>query len=211
MKFSIVSLNVGKITNLKAGKRVVESAFGKSPIASGILTETGFEGDQQADLKHHGGKDKAICVYSLHHFPVFEKLLGHKMQVPSFGENFSVDRADEPDLFIGDVFKCGDVKLQISQPRQPCFKTGAFHKNNAVIKLMIDTGATGFYFRVLNAGEVKESDIFARVESDGLYSLKYANDLMYRRNTSKEKLREFISYSSLSSAWKEELSARLSK
>ena len=211
MNFSIISLNLGKIASLKAGQRTVESAFGKSPVKSARLSENGFEGDEQADLKHHGGIDKAVCVFSTHHFPAFTKLLGYEMPLPSFGENFSVDKAEEEELFIGDVFKCGDVKLQISQPRQPCFKTGAFHKNNAVIKFMSDSGATGFYFRVLNAGEVKEADVFERVESDSLYSLKYANDLMYRRVKSEDELREFISHKSLSAAWKEELGARLNK
>jgi len=211
MQFSIVSLNIGKISKLEAGKKIVDSAFGKNAVDKAELTSTGFLGDEQADLKHHGGVDKAVCVYSLHHLSYFESDLGIKMPIPSFGENFSIDEADEKDLFVGDIFESGEVKLQISQPRQPCFKTGAFHKNNSVIKKMIDTGATGFYFRVLNAGSVSNGSVFTRVESDSRYSLKYANDIMYRRINSEEKLKDFISYESLSKAWKDELGARLNK
>ena len=211
MKFTIVSLNIGKVQKLQAGKRLVDSGFGKSPIEEAQLNELGFNGDEQADLKHHGGVDKAVCVYSLHHHPMFEEHLGRKMPIPSFGENFSVDQANEEALFVGDIFQCGDVKLQISQPRQPCFKTGAFHKNNSVIKMMTETGATGFYFRVLSKGTVSKNSTFERVESDSRFSLKYANDIMYRKNRSISDLEKFIAYENLSQAWKDELKVRLDK
>lgn len=209
MKFSIVSLNVGKVAKLKAGRSFVDSAFAKSPVEKALLEKTGFESDQQADLKDHGGVEKAVCVFSLHHFPLIENKLGIELPVPAFGENFSIDRADESEVFIGDVFQCGDVKLQVSQPRQPCIKAGAFLKNNAVIKVMTENNTTGFYFRVLSGGEVKTGETFERVKSDSLYSLALANDIMYRREKSLELLQEFISHDSLSAAWKAELKLRL--
>ena len=179
MKFSIVSLNIGRVTSLKAGSRIVDSAFDKSSVSSALLDVTGFKGDEQADLKHHGGRDKAICVYSIHHSSLFENSLGKALPVPAFGENFTVDLAEEREICVGDVFQCGEVKLQVSQPRQPCFKAGAFHENNAVIKIMTDNSATGFYFRVLSKGEVNENDVFERVESDGKYTLAFANDIIW--------------------------------
>lgn len=209
MKFSIVSLNVGKVTKLKAGRRLIDSAFSKSSVEKALLEETGFKSDQQANLLEHGGIDKAVCVFSLHHFPRIEDILGMELPIPAFGENFSIDKADESEVFIGDVFQCGKVKLQVSQPRQPCFKAGAFLKKNAVIKVMTDNSATGFYFRVLSGGEVKAGETFERVKSDSLYSLALANDIMYRREKSLELLQEFISYDLLSAAWKAELKPRL--
>ena len=176
-----------------------------------IWVFSGFDGDEQADLIDHGGPDKAVCVYSLHHFCLFENLLGKALPIPAFGENFSVDIAEEREICIGDVFQCRDVKLQVSQPRQPCIKAGAFHKNNRVIKIMTDNSATGFYFRVLTRGEVRKGDVFERVKNDSKFSLFLANEIMYRREKSKSLLRELIDYKYLSDAWKKELGSRLDK
>lgn len=210
MNFKLVSLNIGKVKDLQAGKRVVKSGYSKFSVETAHLTKTGFDGDEQADLKHHGGEDKAVCVYSIHNLKSFEDYLGHVISLPGFGENFSVDMADENELFIGDVFTNGSVKLQISQPRQPCFKTGAYHGNNGVIKLMSENGRTGFYFRVLEEGDVCKGEEFSRLSSDQIFSLKASNDIMYRRNKNEEDLRRLINCEALSSAWKDELGARLS-
>lgn len=209
MKFKLVSLNIGVIKDLPAGKRVVKSGYSKFSVESALLTKIGFQGDEQADLKHHGGEDKAICVYSIHNLKPFEEYLDREVAIPAFGENFSVDQADEKELYIGDVFTNGSVKLQISQPRQPCFKTGAYHGDNGVIKLMSENGRTGFYFRVLGEGEVKKGDEFSRISSDQLFSLKASNDIMYRRNKSEDDLRRLVNYEALSAAWKQELGVRL--
>ena len=210
MKFKIISLNIGKISQLESKSGPVKSAYGKSPVERAQLGTGGFDQDEQADLKHHGGSDKAVCVYSAHHFSSYEELLDiDKMPIPAFGENFTVDFLAESELFIGDVFSCGEIRLQITQPRQPCSKSGLFHKNNKVIKFMSEQGSTGFYFRVLNGGAVNNNDVFERVETNGLHSLQYANDIMYRRNSDQQCLREFIANPDLSQAWKDELSARL--
>ncbi|MCM8537585.1 MAG: MOSC domain-containing protein [Lentisphaeraceae bacterium] len=210
MNFKIISLNIGKIKPLKFRKAEMVSAYAKAPVEQALLSTTGFGGDEQADLKNHGGEDKAVCVYSAHHFSAYKDFLSvESMPVPAFGENFTVDHLSEEKLCIGDVFSCGEVRLQISQPRQPCAKTGMFHKNNKVIKYMSDTGSTGFYFRVLSPGLVKSGSVFSRESSDEVYSLSFANDIMYRRNMSREDLEKFIAYPSLSQAWKKELSARL--
>lgn len=210
MEFKIISLNVGKIGELVSKNGKVVSAYSKQPVATAELSKTGFNGDEQADLKNHGGADKAICVFSAHHFNSYENFLEiSKMSVPAFGENFTVDLLDESKIYIGDVFECGDVQLQISQPRQPCSKTGLFHKNNKVIKFMSDNGTTGFYFRVLKTGIVNSGDVFKRTFSNERHSLKHGNDLMYRRITCLDTLKEFINNEFLSKAWKDELSKRL--
>ncbi len=209
MKFKLLSLNIGKIDKLKAGSKSVDSGYHKSSVDQALLGSMGLKGDEQEDLKHHGGVDKAVCVFSSHHFPIYEELLKKKMPMPSFGENFTIDAADEQDLFIGDIFECREIKLQISQPRQPCSKTGMYHGNNAVIKLMSTTGSTGFYFRVLSGGLLYNEDEFVRSSSDKQYSLRFANDLMYRRNMNDLDLRNFIKHPALSEAWRDELGARI--
>ena len=209
MKFSLLSLNIAKIgeMTLASGKKVA-SAFDKKPVCSAFLNETGFTGDQQADLQCHGGADKAICVYSAHNRQYFEDELGLQISLPAFGENFSVDYAPENELFIGDVFICGEIKLQISQPRQPCFKAGLYHGNNRLIKLMQESGKTGFYFRVLSGGELDTSAEFSRPESDGQFSLSLANEIMYKQNKDEALRQQLIDHPALSAAWKAELSGK---
>jgi MOSC domain-containing protein YiiM len=209
MKIRVLSLNTGVVETIGVGPREVASAFNKTPVEQAYLSKNGFEKDEQADLKHHGGLDKAVCVFSSHHFPAYEELLGKDMPIPAFGENLTVDLADEKELFIGDIFQCGIVKLQISQPRQPCSKPGLFHNNNGIIKFMANNGSTGFYFRVLTGGLLKQGDEMTRIESDRLFSLAYANDFMYRRNQNHEEMRTFLAHPSLSKAWKGELGARI--
>ncbi|MCH2208998.1 MAG: MOSC domain-containing protein [Lentisphaerales bacterium] len=210
MQFKILSLNVGEISEMASKSGPLKSAYSKLPVATATLTKTGFTTDEQADLRYHGGEDKAVCVFSAHHFVQYTEFLNIAgMPVPAFGENFTIDRLDEAEIFIGDVFKSGHVELQITQPRQPCSKTGLFHQNNKVIKFMADLGATGFYFRVLKAGDVEQGNVFERVSSERRHSLKFANDVMYRRIKCQDQLKELIDNEYLSQAWKEELSARL--
>ena len=209
MKFTVLHLSIGKIKSLSSGKREVQSAYSKSSVASAVLGKNGFLDDEQADLKHHGGLDKAVCAYSMHHFPAYENFLGNTMPIPAFGENFTIDKADEEDIYIGDIFECGEVKLEISQPRQPCFKTGMYHNNNGVIKFMADQGSTGFYFRVIEEGTVKQGDSFSRTHSDEKFSLAYGNDFMYGRNKNIDEMAQFISHPALSLAWKDELGTKI--
>jgi MOSC domain-containing protein YiiM len=209
MKIRILSLNTGVIDTIGAGVSEVASAFNKRPVKQAYLYKDGFDKDEQADVKHHGGADKAVCVFSSHHFSAYENFLKKDLPIPAFGENLTVDLADEAELFIGDIFECGSVKLQISQPRQPCSKPGLFHKNNGVIKFMAKNGSTGFYFRVLAEGLLKQDDELVRIESDRQFSLSYGNDFMYRRNLNHEEMRTFLAHPSLSKAWKDELGARI--
>ena len=115
-------------------------------------------------------------------------------------------KAPEKELFIGDIFICGKIKLQISQPRQPCFKAGLFHANKRLIKLMQQSGKTGFYFRVLSGGALTASSEFSRLESDGQFSLKLANEIMYKQNKDESLRQQLIEHPALALAWKAELS-----
>ena len=205
MKFEILSLNIGQIQNLVSVGGELRSSFAKVPVEQAYVHDRGLDGDEHADLKHHGGHDKALCVFSAHHIPAYENLLGKSMNNPGFGENLTVDMADEEDVFIGDVFTCGEIKVQVTQPRQPCSKLGLFHHKNSLVKFMARSGWTGFYLRVLNGGLLKTQDTFTLVESDKLFSIATCNDLMFQRNTKHDDLDALVVHPALSSAWKDEL------
>ncbi len=90
----------------------------------------GFDGDGVADLKNHGGQDKAVYVFSLDHYPCWGELLGTKLNPPAFGENLSVSHLKEDDVCLGDTFQLGTAVVQISQPRQPCKTLAALYGRN---------------------------------------------------------------------------------
>lgn len=211
VKFKIISLNIGEVAALKAGEKAVLSAYHKNPVDKALLTKNGLVGDSHADLKNHGGEEKAVCVFSAHHFSFYREFLKNYSSLPLFGENFSVDFCPEEEVFIGDLFSNGEVILEVSQPRQPCFKTGAYHEHSAVVKIMADSGRTGFYFRVIKEGEVKKGDEFSCVKSDKMFSLFDANDIMYNRESDSARMSSLIAHPKLSKAWKEDLSRRVSR
>jgi MOSC domain-containing protein YiiM len=100
------------------------SGIFKAPVTAPIrLRWHNLEGDGQADLVHHGGADKAVCAYSSDHWRHWEAIFPpDQSQAGAFGENFTVEGLSEPDVCIGDVFSVGTAVIQVSQPRQPCWK-----------------------------------------------------------------------------------------
>jgi len=151
---SIVSVQVGRVAPL--GSRQVPSAFVKRPIAGRVMVERlGLAGDQQADLRVHGGPDKAIYCYPSEHYakwlaehPSTESLL-----VPGgFGENLTTLGLDEDQLCLGDVLRIGGVKAQVTQPRRPCFKLGLRFADMQMLDAMLRSGRSGWYLRVLEPG-----------------------------------------------------------
>jgi MOSC domain-containing protein YiiM len=199
----IESLNVGlPKTQVFCGKEV-RTGFCKSPVAGSVrLTKLGFEGDGVADLKHHGGGDKAVCVYSTEHNPYWESVLGVKLPPAPFGENLSVSGLSEEDVCIGDVFQAGTAVLQISQPRQPCKTLAARYGRNDMLKLVVDSGLTGFYLRVLEEGTVKKGDILVLKEKDPRgVTISFANNVYHHDRKNCEAIEKVLSVPALSESW----------
>lgn len=144
------------------------SAIDKNAITTRVaLSLTNLDGDIQADLKHHGGKDKAVCCYAAAHYPAWREMLGLNADTfapGAFGENFTLDGLTEDGICIGDVFTVGTAQVQISQPRMPCWKLGRKWNLPLLPKMVIDSGQTGWYLRVLQTGEVGVGDDFALME-----------------------------------------------
>ncbi|RMF94253.1 MAG: MOSC domain-containing protein [Candidatus Schekmanbacteria bacterium] len=139
-----------------------QSGYIKKPVEGRIrVSVTGLEGDEQADIRNHGGPDKAVLVYPESHYQKWqEELHIEKLDYGSFGENITISNLTEEDVCIGDVFEIGDVKLQISQPRQPCWKISKILKKDGLDKRVQETGHTGWYLRVLQEGEIESDNEF---------------------------------------------------
>ena len=119
------------------------------------LAQTNLAGDGQADLVNHGGSDKAVLAYASAHYPGWREQLD-RPDLPhgAFGENFTVDGLTEDTVSIGDVYRLGTALVQVSQPRQPCWKLARRWRIKELPALVEHTGRTGWYLRVLEEGEV---------------------------------------------------------
>ncbi|MWV46527.1 MOSC domain-containing protein [Paenibacillus sp. HJL G12] len=162
----IISVNVGKpITVDYQGKPLV-TGIHKQPVEGPVFVGcTQMDGDGQADLKNHGGPDKAICVYPFEHYAYWEQQFGKKLDYAAFGENLTVMGFLENEVNIGDVYEIGEVVVQVSQPRFPCFKISSKHGIKEFPARVLDTGYSGFYLRVLQVGSLTGTSQVIKRES----------------------------------------------
>ncbi|MEO0913788.1 MAG: MOSC domain-containing protein, partial [Pseudomonadota bacterium] len=158
----IERLFVGQVRGFGGNGRT--SAIDKQPIPGPWhIATTGLRGDEQADTRHHGGPDKALHHYSRDHYATWRRELPAAREAlrtaPAFGENISTHGLSEADICIGDVFCLGDVILQVSQGRQPCWKLNIrFGVSDMALRVQ-RSGRTGWYYRVLEPGVVEPGDI----------------------------------------------------
>ncbi len=206
----IISLNVGKPqTQTYRGKEVLTAGL-KMPVASAMLRLTNFDGDEQADLKNHGGPDKAVCVYSFDHYSFWEATLGGKLEPGAFSENLTIAGLHESEVCLGDTFRVGGALVQISQPRQPCSKLAGKHGSKDLPDIVHETRFSGFYLRVLEEGVVTTGDPFELVSRHPAgVTVEFANQVMYRQRDGIESLQRVLAVAELSAAWRESLSKRI--
>lgn len=162
----VVSLNVGLPRTVTYNGEAVETGIYKSPVAGRVMLHSeNLVGDRQADLRVHGGPDKAVYAYPFEHYSFWsETLQRNDLSYGQFGENFTTQGLLEADILIGDVFQIGSAVLQISQPRMPCFKLGIKMGDPTFVKRFTKERRSGFYFRVLAEGEVGAGDEIVRLE-----------------------------------------------
>lgn len=119
------------------------------------LSMTGLAGDEVADKKNHGGKEKAVFAYPIQHYTYWRNALGiEEIDVGSMGENLSVLEMDEHTVCIGDTYAFGDAIIEVSQPREPCWKPGELVGIHDLAIHIKQTGRSGWYFRVIQEGYV---------------------------------------------------------
>jgi MOSC domain-containing protein YiiM len=113
-----------------------------------------IKGDQVANPEYHGGSDRVVCVYPFEHYAHWETVFGKTLSVSAFGENLTTTRMMEDQVCIGDVFQIGEAVLQVSQGRYPCSTINKRNNNHLLLKRIIETGYTGYFFRVLEEGKI---------------------------------------------------------
>ena len=196
---SVISVQVGQIAPL--GREGVPSGFIKRPVTGAVMVEKlGLVGDQQADLRVHGGADKAVYCYPIEHYVRWREMLHGKedlLVAGGFGENLTTQGLDEGNVCIGDIFQMGRARLQVTQPRQPCFKLALRFEDSQMIKAMVRHGLTGWYLRVIEPGLVEAGASIATLDRPNpTWSISRLNRLLGRRGT-REEIAEIAALSGL--------------
>lgn len=211
---TVVSIQTGHIAPL--GPEGVASAFVKRPVSGPVrIGALGLEGDQQADLTVHGGTDKAVYFYPAEHYPRWAADVPQHAGdlVPGgFGENLTVTGLVEETVAIGDVFAVGDVLLGVTQPRQPCFKLGLRFADNTLGKIMLQTGRTGWYARVLKPGTLVAGDTIARTaHPNPAWTVARFNLFLLTKRDHRPDLTELAALDGLAEEWKRRAWERLAE
>lgn len=162
----IESVNVGLPRMIATPRGDVRTAIFKGPTAERlVVSQLNLEGDAQADLTVHGGVNKAVYGYPIEHYEYWADALQRTDLTPGqFGENLTTRGLLENEVLIGDVFSAGSAVIQVSQPRSPCFKLGLRMGDPRFPKKFLKSGLSGFYFRVVETGEIGAGDELERLE-----------------------------------------------
>ena len=214
-QINVLYIKVGNITKtaLKDTKRKeLISGIKKSPVAKAYLTKTGFLTDKQADLAHHGGENKALFLFSQDTFYKINQACKTDFSIDTvayFGENLILSNICEEDVFIGDIYQIGDTLVQITQPRQPCWKLSANTGVKEMTKFIFQSGYTGWYAKVLQEGSIAQNDsmnLIKRVENE--LSISVLNKLMLHPNFNERLTKKAISSQLLGKPFLESLQKR---
>jgi len=206
----IISIQVGRPQTF-SDRQPWTSSFIKEPTMEPIwLGATNLTGDEQADLTHHGGPHKAVCVYPAIHVAYWrDQLQLPKLWWGDFGENFTVSGLTEQDVCIGDVWSAGDVLVQVSQPRQPCWKLARRWDIKDLAMRVQQAGFTGWYFRVLEQGLVQRGmplQLVGRTQPE--WTVAAANHLMHHNKLDRQGAKQLASVAELSPSWQSTLTKR---
>jgi len=181
----IISTNIAQPrTFIWNGKEVTTGIYKKPTDVPIYLGKEDVRGDEVSDRRVHGGEFKACYLFSANHYPYWQNLYPNlDWNYGMLGENLTVKDLDEKQLYIGDVYKLGEAIVQITIPREPCFKFAHKFGSDAVLQQFINHGYSGNYVRVINVGKVKAGDTFELIEHKKgnvtifqLFELLYAED-----------------------------------
>lgn len=211
MMIEIKNLSIGLPKKMKVGQNEeVVSAIRKQAVEVAFLTKDGFRGDGVADLKHHGGPDRAVCFYPFEHYSLWESEFLTAFELPTFGENLTVTDMEEKNVCIGDIYSIGDAVIQITQGRIPCSTITKRTNNPYLLKLLVQTGFTGYLGRVLQEGIVRKDSIISLEErNSNEVSIFEANEVYFKRPRDVEGIQKILSVEELADEWKVMLTKRL--
>lgn len=201
---TLLCIRTGKVREYREADQAWTSAIEKVPVMGQVtLSEQGILGDEHADRMSHGGPDKAILCYSREHYARWSDELGSAAPAEgTLGENFEVGGTHEEEMCVGDIIQIGETILQVSQPRQPCWKPAKHHRYPQLTARILKSGRTGWYLRVLQGGTIIAPQPLKLVSrSHPEWTVGRATRVMHFEKDATLR-RELAGLSALSTAWK---------
>lgn len=208
----VVSVNVGLPQDVAWQGRTVRTAVWKKSVTGRIFAgRLNLNGDSQGDLRAHGGEQRALLVYQLESYRYWASYLRRSdLVLGNFGENLTVEGLADTEVCIGDRFRIGGAIVEVSQPRDTCYRVGIRLQHPEIPALLVSHRRPGFYFRVIQEGEIGAGDRIEKV-SDGPERMTVAeiDALLYSADHPLEALRRAVRIPALSLDWQGSMQALL--
>jgi ferredoxin-NADP reductase/MOSC domain-containing protein YiiM/ferredoxin len=208
----LLSVNVGLPRDVTWNGKTVRTSVWKSPVTGRrMVRKLDIDGDAQGDLEGHGGEHRAVFVYQMDSYHYWERFLGRNdFTFGQFGENFTVDGLPDNEVCIGDSYRIGGAEFEVTQPRVTCYRVGIRMNEPRMPALLVAHHRPGFYFRVLQEGEVGAGDDIVKI-ADGRERITVADidGLLYLPGASSEQLERALRIPALSKGWQSSFRAML--
>ncbi|MCY1158846.1 MAG: hypothetical protein MOP51_1870 [Citricoccus sp.] len=207
---AVVAVRVGRVQRQQWNGRELSTAAAKGVVDGPVpVSATGLAGDEQGDTRHHGGSEKALLAYAQENYGAW-RAEGIHIPEGGFFENLTVTGWPEAAVHAGDVFRVGEVLVQVSQPRRPCTTLSARWAMRELPRFVQQTGRSGYYLRVLEPGRVRAGDPMALVRRmDGSVSVAEINRVMNVDRGDREGIARLLASPELPQAWRRGLERRL--
>lgn len=209
----VLTVSVAQLREIVHKGKSVKTGIFKEPVIGPIrIGSLGVDGDRQADLRVHGGPDKAVYVYPAEHYAYWQSELARgPFPHGQFGENLTIEGLTEETVCIGDVLRIGGVVAQVTQPRVPCFKLAVkMGEGPAFVKRFLAAGRLGFYLRVLEEGDVTAGDaIFVTDRAPEVVTVAECIETFCQTSPDAGRLRRVAEAAGLSEDWRRDFERRL--
>jgi MOSC domain-containing protein YiiM len=218
----LVSVNVGLPRLLAWAGATFKTGIFKYPVQGRVrLRTTNLDGDRQADLSVHGGPNKAVYGYPSEHYAAWSAEL-RSAELPefldpartwgAFGENFTTEDLLETEVSVGDRYRVGSAVVRVTTPRLPCYKLAAKFQRDDMIERFLRSGRCGFYFAVVQEGEVGVGDKFEFLErEDPTLTIAEVNSLYASKSPNRDTLQRSLDVKSLPESWRDRFRTRLAE
>ncbi|MEJ0039709.1 MAG: MOSC and FAD-binding oxidoreductase domain-containing protein [Gammaproteobacteria bacterium] len=201
----LLSVNVGLPRDIEWKGRIVHTGIWKEPVRGRCRARRlNLDGDGQGDLGGHGGEQRAVFVYQIESYRYWQERLKRDDFVPGqFGENFTIEGLPDDAVCIGDRYRIGSALFEVTQPRVTCYRLGIRMNEPRMPALLVSSGRPGFYFRVLEEGEVGAGDEIVKVgEATERMTVAEIDALLYLPGHPHERLEHAARIAALSPGWR---------
>jgi MOSC domain-containing protein YiiM len=198
-------VNVAMPRSVTYGDRTFNTGILKMPVTGRVrLGRLNLEGDGQADLKNHGGPDRALHLYPAEHYDYWRTTLRMPELAPgAFGENLTAGGVTEQTVHVGDVFRVGTAVVQITQPRIPCYKLDLRFGRADLQKLYLTSGRIGYHLRVLEEGDIGAGDAIERTRVDPAgITVAEMSEILHVRTNDLAAARRALTVEALAPVWR---------